>query len=568
MNPVKVYDLADEALRGGPVPRRLQYLHVLALAQMGDPDRAEKLYESYDLAEWRDEDAMALRGRLYKDQGLAAPSRDQARHFRSASAAYLKAYALNKGYFPAINAATMLWAAGEADQAGALARDVLADPAIVAPQSFYAAATRAEALLLLRRTREAKDAVLDALQGQAVAVGERATAYRQLSWLTRRGDLKDDHVKALLTTLRPPPVLTYTGHMFSGGDVDEADLAAMITAELDRSGAAIAYGALACGSDIVIAEQILARGGELHVVLPFHEEDFVRMSVRPGGEAWVERFKSCLGSASSVTFATSMGHIGRDEQFAYGSQLMMGLARLRAVQLSAESLQFAVWDGKPPSGVAGAAADVKLWRAQGFKTQIFNVPGLIRRSVVTPKTSAYRGPVRRTRAVVFADFAGFSKLPEEAFPTFWRDVLGRIAIVLNRHRKAVCSRNTWGDALFAVIEDAPTAADIALDICQALRSGAGADGPAVGMRIGAHFGPLYEERDPVTRQTNFYGSEVNLTARIEPKAPVGEVYVTQPFAAILAVAAPDRFISHYVGRIELAKAFGEIPLYRLARRER
>ena len=57
-------------------------------------------------------------------------------------------------------------------------------------------------------------------------------------------------------------------------------LAEAIESILDETGALIAYGPLACGADILIAEAILERGGELHVVLPFAEEDFLRTSVR------------------------------------------------------------------------------------------------------------------------------------------------------------------------------------------------------------------------------------------------------------------------------------------------
>jgi class 3 adenylate cyclase len=70
----------------------------------------------------------------------------------------------------------------------------------------------------------------------------------------------------------------------------------------------------------------------------------------------------------------------------------------------------------------------------------------------------------------------------------------------------------------------------------------------------------------VTGRDNFYGSEVTLTARIEPRAVCGQIYTTQAFAAILAVAAPERFACRYVGRVELAKGYGAAPIYQLERR--
>ena len=78
------------------------------------------------------------------------------------------------------------------------------------------------------------------------------------------------------------------------------------------------------------------------------------------------------------------------------------------------------------------------------------------------------------------------------------------------------------------------------------------------MRIGAHYGPAYRAIDHITGRLSFYGTEVSKAARIEPVTPTGAVFVTEPFAAILALEAPDRFDCRYVGRIQLAKGYGEL----------
>jgi adenylate cyclase len=43
------------------------------------------------------------------------------------------------------------------------------------------------------------------------------------------------------------------------------------------------------------------------------------------------------------------------------------------------------------------------------------------------------------------------------------------------------------------------------------------------------------------------------------------VFVTEPFAAILALES-GAFTCRYVGRIALAKKYGDYPMYRLMRR--
>jgi len=569
-NPLALYDLTQSAIEAGAKQPRFRYLQVLALAQMGDTGRAEQLYDHYGLGgQISDEDSLALRGRLHKDRALFAAGAARASQFHLASAAYLRAYEAWSGYFPGINAATTAWAAGDREGARELAARILAHPDLNPPNSFFASASRAEALVLLGRPEEAGEAFGAALTGGDVGYGERASAYRQLDWLCAGAEVSDADRLSLLGPLRPPPVITFTGHMFQAGGEAEAALAARIRCEIDALGSTIAYGALACGADILIAEEFLRRDGELHVILPFLVDDFVDTSVRPGGEAWVARFHACLDRAASVTLATRMDYVPHEGQFAYAAQLAMGLAHLRAGQLAAQAVQIAVWDGQPARSGSGAALDVAAWQGLGLEHRVI-APGPVDRHIVSPKRAAAEGGPRRVvRAIIFTDYKGYSRLSETSVPVFNREVMGRIADVLNAHPDSVCSRNTWGDALYAVITDTAEAADIVLEIIEALkgvRISDPASGEPEGMRIGLHFGPVYQEVDPVTGVDNFYGSEVTLTARIEPKVIPGEIYTTQAFAAMLAVTQPDRFASRYVGRVELAKGYGEAPIYQLERR--
>ena len=48
--------------------------------------------------------------------------------------------------------------------------------------------------------------------------------------------------------------------------------------------------------------------------------------------------------------------------------------------------------------------------------------------------------------------------------------------------------------------------------------------------------------------------------------PTGAVYGTLPFAAMLVNEAPDEFDLLYVGRVKLAKGYGELPMYKLTHR--
>jgi len=167
--------------------------------------------------------------------------------------------------------------------------------------------------------------------------------------------------------------------------------------------------------------------------------------------------------------------------------------------------------------------------------------------------------------MLFADFAGFSRLDEDRLSKFLEVVMGRIAKVLDRHADVVLHRNSWGDAIFAVIRTPAMAAEIALEIQSELDSGTlRAIGlpPEGGMRISLHHGPIFEHFDAVQSGRTFYGTEVTVAARIEPRVPVGAIYTTQPFAALIE-SDLNNYHFEYVGKMDLAKNYGERILYRL-----
>ena len=73
---------------------------------------------------------------------------------------------------------------------------------------------------------------------------------------------------------------------------------------------------------------------------------------------------------------------------------------------------------------------------------------------------------------------------------------------------------------------------------------------------------MFETTDPVQGVTNYFGAHVSRTARIEPVTPPGEVYVTEQFAARLALE-PALFGCDYVGQVPAAKGYGTMRMYHL-----
>jgi len=566
---IAAYDIAVSGLAEEPACEDLRHLQVLALARMGDTERAMALFVSYGLGGSADPHKRAAGARLLKDRALALADGDaRTAALDEAFEAYCRIYRESGDSFPGINAATLALLSGWEGESRRLAEALLGDPAVAAPTDYYMAVTRAEALLLLGRAGEAAEALRAEPVTSSRDHGARSSSRRQLGLVADRLGLEEGERAALLDGLRAPAVIHFAGHMF----VADAEVEARLRAEIDRvlgeENVGFGYGALAAGADILFAEVLLARGAELHVVLPFAEADFVTHSVLPCGEAWLPRFRACMAAATSVTAASEIRYFGDAEQFGYQSRMAMGLARLRAEHLHSEALQVALWDGTPASGPAGTGADVAAWREAGERSRTIAPDGVDRRFVRPPID--FDSPYERVlAAILFTDFVGFSKLSETALPAFWDGVMRVVADVLDAHESEVACRNSWGDALYAVTQSAPAAAEIALELQARLaefdyaRLGLDAGG---GMRVGVHYGSAYRTTDRITGRTTFYGTEVSRAARIEPVVPPGAVFVTEPLAAILALEARGRFTSAYVGRIPLAKNYGDYPMYRLQRR--
>lgn len=540
----------------------LNYLEVLTLARLGDAERGLKLYDDYGLEAMGGVDPLSLKARLLEDQAFHAPEPVRETLLK-ASRLYAEVFRRTKSSYPAISAATLAKIAGRTRLARMLARHVVDRASPEAGGGYFAWATQAEALAVLDDVEAARTALVQAIAAPDADIGARSTTMLQLRRLAAAGGAAQS-LAPLLDLIEPPRVAMFCGNIFVGGAELEADLSDQMRAVIARERVGFGYGALAAGSDILIAELLLEAGAELHVVLPFAEPDFLEQSVAPAGKAWVARYHAAKARASSITFASNMRFMGEMDQFAYGSKVTMGMARLRAKQLHAEALQLVIVEERGDRTLSGS--DIAAWRNTGGRAEVMVAPPLTRPAMPPPPKNP--DVERGVYGLMFTDYLGFSKLDERVPPLFWQDVMARAAEALQAYGEVIRSGNTWGDAIFAVFQDAPAAAQAALDLCEELKKMGclalgGREGAA--MRIALHYGPTYSGFDPVTQRTTYYGTEVSGAARIEPVTPSGAVYVTEPFAAVLEMEGHHPFDCAYVGKIALPKGYGIYPLYRLSR---
>lgn len=569
------FDRASKAIERFTKDEKLKYYAVRALARSGSPWQAQALYREYDLAKSADTDIASLEARIAKDQFLLNRS-DLKAAARSAKL-YERVFDRTQDHYPGINAATMWALAGRPRKPKDIARKVLdiceAETATSGMHQYWLSATQAEAALLLGDIEAATEYLWIAARIARRRYDALAATANQLRLICRTQGMDG----SFLDELPLPTVIFYAGHMIVPpgrpgrfAAREEKAVARRILESLNAQDVRIGYGSLASGADILFAEALLKRKAELHVTLPFDIEEFKEVSVAPAGKNWLRRFEACLEDATSVIHATQGAYLGHDALFGYAARVGMGLARIRGRALAVSPEMITVWDGEPPSGNAGTAVDVSYWQSRGFETKIISPGPPPKTTRIAPKggRAPEKTPDRSILPVLFGDIKGFSGFQEEHLPIFSNTVMSLLGEKIHGFGKDVVFTNTWGDAIHVVFSNIVTAAECALDLQEVL---GGIDYETlglphdVGMRLSLHIGPVFVGYDPVNREKTYFGRTLTRAARMEPITPVGEVYVTEEFAALIEMERGEHLHCNYVGDVPLAKKFGNLRMYRLVR---
>jgi class 3 adenylate cyclase len=564
----------------------LVYLGALAHARAGATHEARALLDRAKgtaLPPARQIDILSLRGRLWKDALHRAPERpDAATIAARARDEYLAAYAIASDPYPGVNAATLSMVLGDCKTAQEIAAKIDAGFAGAhKPRSPWDLATAGEAQLLLGQHERARDSYAAAYASMGSDAGSVASMRRQLRLLARV--LPD--AATLLQVLRASDVVAVSGHMIDApGRAQprfppalETAVEAAIREHLRGLDAPTLYTSAASGSDLIAIEQALALGAEVNVVLPFDRDDFVRVSVAPAGTWWVPRFERALDKAQRVIVATGESYLGDDALFEHAALQVEGLARLRAAQLEASPTLVCVMDATQPGGVGGTRASYDRWNRNVGPPHVIDLSALrASHGVGRPSPTSFSAPSavsnasnRTLKTMLFADVAGYSKLPDARVSRFQQRFWATTAREIEALPAKPLLANTWGDALYLVFESPQGGADFALQLLDAMGAPEWDDVGLPGerrIRIALHTGAVFHSFDPVQGRDNYFGSAVNLAARIEPITPPGTVYASEAFAASLAATGADGCALEYTGALPLAKGYGESRIFRLERR--
>jgi len=569
------FDGAMTALPDYPDDIGLKHIAILSLLRGGALQAAEDLFNRFNLQDETHEDILALSGRLVKGQIEELDGRAGLDLYTKAAMLYEKTYELARGSYSGVNAASLWYMAGDKARAEKIATEILQDEAIAQTHDnqseYYHYATRAECLFILGEKEGAKAALSTALSVDSENYGARASTLRQFEML---GGGK---IPLCAKPLKVPRSLHYTGHLFYIGALrlersltreEAGSLSADIKASIMRYPIRSAFGALAAGADILFAENLLELGIDLHVVLPVPAEDFKRLSVTPMGEHWEPRFDDALARAKSVRIILDDPGDFDALDLKMGSLIAMGLARLTAQRLHTDSMQISVMDKKNADlTIAGTRYDIKLWHEAGGTTENIDWP---HSRQVKPDIQLPTPDRRLFRAMLFTDLKGYGQLPDRALPDIVEDIFEPMAQRCRTLEEPPLDMKSWGDGLFLVFETPHAAAHAAFEIMDVFKQSVATNpnmaGKDLALRIGVHFGPVWERLDPFTQSPNLYGRHVTTAARLEALAVPGSICVSENFAAVMEMMTIDKqqeFKCDYAGRAQSKKEKTEFSLYSL-----
>jgi hypothetical protein len=574
------WDKVAERVTAGEQSVELLYWGVLALARAGATEQA--LAHFAPLAGALAEEVPrklririgSLFARLQKDRALNGPAAERSDRIAAAARAYEEVFFLYPDPFPGVNASTLWALGGNREHAREIAAEVLRLCSTQAPtepeEEYYLRASEAEAALALGDRTAAELALGKAGACAGHDYAALAGTRKQLRLLCASEGI-DPAILAPLAT----PTIAYTlgpSGVASLPPDRERALRERVDRVLAERRVGFVYGSLSAGAEIVFAEAALDRGIELKVVFPFEIEEYRQLVVAPAGGDWLARFDRCLaGATEPIHFATTDSYLGDNGLFLYASRMAMGLALSKATTLDTEARLLVVRD--EPGAARGdrfVDHEADFWASSGFPVDtVDTLPAAAsRESAGLGREAPQRAGGRVVKSMLFGDVKGFSKLREVQLPVFAREVLGTFSRVLESFGTRIPVKNSWGDALYVVAEDAVTGADCALSLQEAIgelkpeQHGLPAH---LGLRLGGHVGPVFPVDDPVLGYRSYMGVHVSRTARIEPITPVGSVYVTEAFAAALALDRTGRFTTEYVGHMPAAKDWGKLRVYVLRR---
>lgn len=587
----QVLDLVELAATFGPVEPVLSAFAGTAAANLGLAQQAiERLRSAaakleVDSPAALSEEVYGTLGRLYKQRALEREgARERTHDFELSLKAYREAYRVSDGIWSGVNVATLSLLLERKVDAQSLARTLssqidaqLITASETLPQKQWRHAVRGETALLQNDLGTAAEhyAIAASIAQDAFRFGEATSMRRQARLILQAQRRSPDLADLWMPT---PMVVTFTGHRLDDASAEPrfpiASLAvvrARLQERLNNRQIRIAFCSLSEGADILFAQAALAAGLELNIVLP-NDRMALKIAWQDQGlGSYAQAVEPILASASKVYELAPEGPTGTAIDYLYANEILLGSAILRAQECEGNLRGLVVWDRLPARGMGGTATMVAEMLALGLAVDIIDpLNASLRQMQGTPtRRDRVRSEIapcgHQMRALLFGDFVGFSKLSTLDTIEFAERVLPALATVIDDFEassKPIAVRNTWGDGLFLVLEDALDAALLALKIQGCVAALASNLSFPLKMRVALHYAPVLLITDAISRRPNAVGPSVSRAARLEPATAPGSVYASEALATQLALSRfPNTPRYSFLKHLPWAKGYGVYPTY-------
>lgn len=368
------YHLAMEASRRTPRDMRFRHRAVLATARSGAVAEALSLIDKLELKhDYTDEELGCLLPRILRDLAfLTEDDEERRRRLAQSAEEYAKVFEKCRKNYSGLNAAYGYALLNDLERASSLAR-VVGDLAHekLAPldeddDSFWLRATVAECKLLERDLPTALTLFQSACRANDVTPGKKATTRHQLFRAAPHLGVDKSWIDRAVPQAK---TMFFSGPLAAKDASQTDDLIDQVVDEvsefMDKNAIECAYGALASGCDIAVAEALIEAGVQLNVYLPLAPSDFMKSSVAAFGEPWGQRFTECMRAAASIEW-NRRAPVATRAAYQLGAHVAMGKAVRRAQELHSEPLGFFATQDAARSGQTLSIINLRVWEAAGL----------------------------------------------------------------------------------------------------------------------------------------------------------------------------------------------------------
>lgn len=555
-------DIANAAIERFGLHPTSQYYLALAYANCGSREEVFTLIEALmsTIKESDDVyvDALCLIGRLEKDKFIRQSGNSAGdTGLVNALEAYHNAYQISGGSFPGINAATLFQQADAKQNSRDIAVKIITNNASDQDE-FWQLATLAEAHLLLEEFDSARHYYQRVVDMAGTNYGLLASVKKHLPLIAAKASVPRD----ILAMLSGPAIAVFSGHMFDAVDrvnprfpLELKDqVAAEIGGFIDHNQIRIGYSSAACGGDLIFCREILNRGLELNVVLPFAADEFRRTSVALNGVDESMEFWDVLKHANSVSIATDESHLNNPCLYTHAADLIEGYAQLRAKQCDGHLKVVAAIDPYATGESGGSLERAVIWLEEGLDVHIIDI-GKLRGEVKTNSILSVQNKKVDVR-------------------NLGREIKSLVEISSNTHddvvHRVLASKVPEdmefmrGEGVNRAFASAKEAAEYAYDVraLAQMIKWEDMDLPKdTQLQIAVHTGPIFPRSK--TKDRDYFGTHVFYARELAEVTPPGCIYLTEQAAALLETHGPAEYSSDYLGEMEIKTRRRDI--YRLHR---